>query len=111
MADSESLQAAQLVSALRDQLHQMTAELLRLERKHVRAGSSSRATLSKAAGLRRDIQEAEMLIDRLRRRYSRISERPAPAVPPRRTDMRTQNRSCVTASSNSERRHISQSGR
>jgi hypothetical protein len=59
-------QAAELVRALRDQLHEMTHELVRLERQDV-TGTSSRASAIRceAAALRLDISKAQILIDRL----------------------------------------------
>jgi len=63
-------QAMKLVRALRDQLHEMTQQLVRLERQGVtgthRPASAIRC---EAAALRRDINEAQILIDRLQRRY------------------------------------------
>lgn len=63
-------QAAELVRALRDQLHQMTHDLVRLERLNV-SGTRSRASAIRceAADLRRDINEAQTLIDLLQLRY------------------------------------------
>ncbi len=70
----ENLQAAQairLVSALRAQLEEMITQLARAERKAAAARSSSAmaAMRTDAAMLRRDIDEAQVLIDRLHRRY------------------------------------------
>lgn len=66
----EVAQAEQLVRALRDQLHKMIHELVRLERQDV-TGTSSRASAiqCEAAALRLDINEAQILIDRLQHRY------------------------------------------
>jgi hypothetical protein len=63
-------QAAELVRALRGQLHEMTHQLVRLERQDV-TGRNSRASAIRceAAAMRRDINQAEILIDRLHRRY------------------------------------------
>jgi hypothetical protein len=59
-------QAVELVRALRDQLHAMTRQLARLERQEV-TGTNGRASAIRceAAALRRDINEAQLLIDRL----------------------------------------------
>jgi hypothetical protein len=63
-------QAVELARALRDQLNEMTRQLVRLERQGV-AGTNSRASAmrSEAAALRFDISQAQFLIDRLQRRY------------------------------------------
>jgi hypothetical protein len=68
--ERDAAQAVELVRALRNQLHEMTHQLVRLERQDV-TGTSSRASAirSEAAALRRDINEAQILIDRLQRRY------------------------------------------
>ena len=83
-------QAVELVRALRDQLHQMTHELVRLERLDVSAtGSRASAIRCAAAALRRDINEAQALIDLLQLRYlngngrhaqSRLPEQPRRSV-------------------------------
>jgi hypothetical protein len=63
-------QAVELVRALRGQLHVMTHELVRLERQDVASWTSRASTIRcEAAALRRDITEAQVLIDRLQRRY------------------------------------------
>ncbi|MGB7871809.1 MAG: hypothetical protein WBM01_26710 [Mycobacterium sp.] len=63
-------QAVELVHALRHQLHKMTYQLGWVESQDVTA-----------AALRRDIREAQVLIDRLQRRYlsgnERTQQRPA----------------------------------
>jgi hypothetical protein len=70
MDEVDAAQAVELVRALRDQLHQMTRQLAWLDREDV-TGTNSRASAirSEAAALRRDIDEAKVLIDRLQRRY------------------------------------------
>jgi len=70
MDEHDAPQAVELVSALRRQMHQMTHQLLRLERQHV-TGTNGRASAiqREAAALRRDINEAQTLIDRLQRNY------------------------------------------
>ena len=71
MSDHQAAQAMKLISALRDQLHKMTAQLAWLER---RADNTMSSNLTaeirfEAETLRRDISEAHRLIDRLRSRY------------------------------------------
>jgi hypothetical protein len=70
MDQRDAAQAVELVRALRHQLHDMTHQLVRLERQDA-TGTSSRASAIRceAAALRRDINEAQILIDRLQRRY------------------------------------------
>ncbi len=71
----------ELVRALREQLNKMTAQLAWVNRQGV-TGRSHRASAMRleAASLRRDINEAQLLIDRLQRRYlggdERSQERP-----------------------------------
>jgi hypothetical protein len=54
----------ELVRALREQLDKMTARLARIERQVV-----TRRRRLEAASLRHDINQAQLLIDRLQRRY------------------------------------------
>ena len=68
MRDCATAQAVELVRALRDQLHYMTAGLAWVEHQDV-TGSTSRALRMEAAELRRDIKEAQALIVQLQRRY------------------------------------------
>ena len=70
MGDCEAAQAMKLVHALRHQLHEMTTQLARIERQDV-TGRNGRACAMRiqAAALRRDINEAQALIDQLQRRY------------------------------------------
>ena len=68
MRDCQAAQAVELVRASRDQLHCMTTHLARLERQDV-TGGKGRAVRMEAAELRRDIKEAQALIDQLQRRY------------------------------------------
>jgi hypothetical protein len=70
MDEHDAPQAVELVRALRRQMHQMTHQLLRLECQHV-TGTNGRASAihREAAALRRDIDEAQTLIDRLQRNY------------------------------------------
>jgi hypothetical protein len=76
MGDCQAAQAVELVRALRHQLHEMTTRLAWVERQDV-TGRNGRACAMRmaAAALRRDIQEAELLIDRLQRRYLNGDER------------------------------------
>ncbi len=55
----------ELVRALREQLDKMTARLAWIERQ----GVTGRNRRLEATWLRRDINEAQLLIDRLQRRY------------------------------------------
>ncbi|HEX4559056.1 MAG TPA: hypothetical protein VH166_07695 [Mycobacterium sp.] len=70
MDERDAAQAAELVRALRDQLNEMTRQLVRLERQHVSGKSSQASAIRReAAALRLDISHAHVLIDRLQRRY------------------------------------------
>ena len=64
-------QAWQLVRALRAQVHEMTRRLDWLERQSLTNFSARRAATLRLeiAALRRDINEAQMFISRLQRRY------------------------------------------
>ena len=70
MGDCQAAQALQLVRALRHQFHEMTTQLAWVERQDV-TGRNGRACAMRlaASALRRDIREAEFLIDRLQRGY------------------------------------------
>jgi hypothetical protein len=70
VGDQQAAPDVELVSALRHELHEMTAQLAWVERQNV-AGRNGRAcaTRMEAAALRRDIQETQFLIDRRQRRY------------------------------------------
>jgi len=70
MAYHQVAQALELVRALRHQLHEMTSQLVWVERQDV-TGRNGRACAMRmeAAALRRDSQEAQALIDQLQRRY------------------------------------------
>ena len=76
MGRREVAQARELVRAVRHELHEMTTELAWVERQEV-TGRNGRASAMRmnAAALRRDIQEAQALIDRLQRRYLSGDER------------------------------------
>jgi hypothetical protein len=69
MGRYEVAQAQELVRALRHQLHEMTTQLARVERQGVGRSGRACAMRLEATALRRDIREAEALIDRLNRRY------------------------------------------
>jgi hypothetical protein len=67
---TQAAQAAELVRALRHQLRGMTDQLAWVERQHVtRAHGRACAMRLKAAALRRNLKEAQALIDQLQRRY------------------------------------------
>ena len=70
MDGRDAAQAVELVRALRAQLLRMTGQLAWIERQDV-TRSKGRAWVMRveAAALRRDINEAQILIDRLQRRY------------------------------------------
>jgi hypothetical protein len=91
MGDCQAAQAVELVRALRYQLHKMTKQLAWVERQDV-TGRNGRACAMRmeAAALRRDMQEAEVLIDRLKRRYLNGDDHPPLAVctEPRRQSAR-----------------------
>lgn len=71
-----ALQAVELVRALDHQLRKMTGQLACLEREDVtRTNGRAREMRLEAAALRRDIREAQVLIDRLQRRYLSGGER------------------------------------
>lgn len=80
---SVAAQAAEFIRALRVQLREMTGRLTWIERQGV-TGQSSREIRLKAAALRREIQEAQILIDRLQRRYLYGDERKQQRPPGRR---------------------------
>jgi hypothetical protein len=67
---SEVAQAVELIRALREHLVKMTSQLAWIERRDV-TGRNARAYAMRieATALRRDINEAQTLIDRLHRRY------------------------------------------
>jgi hypothetical protein len=85
VGDCEAAQAVELVRALRHQLHEMTTQLARVERQGV-TGRNGRACALRldAAALRRDMQEAQVLIDRLQRRYLNGDECAQQRAPVRR---------------------------
>ena len=64
----QAAQAVEFIRTLRVQLREMTSQLAWVERRGV-TGRSSREMRIEAAALRRDITEANVLIDRLQRRY------------------------------------------
>ena len=67
----DAQQARELVRALREQVHEMTTQLDWLERQSLTNFSTRRAATLRLeiAALRRDINEAQMFISRLQRRY------------------------------------------
>ena len=84
MGHTVAAQAVRLVSALRDQMQAMAAQLADVERKFQAAGRSKdrRAAATQlqvqAAELRRGMEEAQALIERLKRRYLDSVGQPAP---------------------------------
>jgi hypothetical protein len=64
----QAAQAVEFIRALQVQVRKMTSRLAWVEREGV-TDRSSREMRLEAAALRRDIQEARLLIDRLQRRY------------------------------------------
>ncbi len=76
VGQGDAAQAVELVRALREKLDEMTAQLVRVERQAVTGSSRAPAMRLEAASLRRDINEAQLLIDRLRRRYLGGDKRP-----------------------------------
>jgi len=95
MDQRDAAQAVELVRALCDQLHEMIHQLARLERQGG-IGTRGRASAIRCetAALRRDINEAQFLIDRLERRYLNCNRRAQPrlARQPRRSAPRSQPR-------------------
>jgi hypothetical protein len=69
-ADPNVAQARQLIGALRDQLREMAPRLARAERDAIGGHSRvARARRLEAAELRRDVSQAQLLIERLHRRF------------------------------------------
>jgi hypothetical protein len=95
VGDHDAAQALELLRALRHELDEMTTQLAWVERQDV-TGRNGRACALRleAAALRRDIREAQFLIDRLQRRYlngdERTQQRPAGRLPPTMVDRQTQ---------------------
>jgi hypothetical protein len=70
VTDPNTVQASHFVSALREQLREMTPKLVRAERELARGHAGrARAMRVEAAELRADIGLAQSLIDRLHRRF------------------------------------------
>ena len=70
MGTHQIAQAVELVRALRYELREMTTQLACVERQDVTVRNGRACAMRlEAAALRRDIHEAEFLIDRLQRRY------------------------------------------
>jgi hypothetical protein len=94
--ERDAAQAVELVRALCDQLQEMTRQLARLERHRV-TGTNGRASALRceAAALRRDINEAQILIGRLERHYLNGNGHAQRRLPqqPRRSVARRQPRS------------------
>lgn len=67
----DAAQALELVRALRDQLHEMTGRLTWLQRESAYSSTGRAAAIRlEVAALRRDIDEAQIFIRRLQRRYN-----------------------------------------
>jgi chromosome segregation ATPase len=82
MDERDAAQAAELVRALRNRLQKMTRQLAWLERQDVASWTSRASAIrSEAAALRRDINEAQTLIDRLERRYLNGDGHAQPRLP------------------------------
>jgi hypothetical protein len=74
MDTHDAAQALELVRALRHQLHEMTIKLTWLERQAANSSTDrSSAIRSEAAALRRDIDEAQIYVNRLQRRYLNVN--------------------------------------
>ena len=74
MDTHDAAQALELVRALRHQLHEMTIKLTWLERQAANSSTDrSSAIRSEAAALRRDIDEAQIYVSRLQRRYLNVN--------------------------------------
>ena len=70
VGECQAAQAVELVRALRVQLLEMTTKLVWVEGQDVtRRNGRACAMRTEGAALRRDINEAQILIDRLQRRY------------------------------------------
>ncbi|OKH82091.1 hypothetical protein EB73_23000 [Mycobacterium sp. SWH-M3] len=71
MTDPDGAQARVLLTALREQVREMTPRLARVERKAVCGSHTarSRAMRQQAAELRRDIGNAQFLIAQIHRRF------------------------------------------
>ena len=70
MGYREAAQAVELIRAFRHQLDKMTSQLAWVKRQDVTARNGRACAMRlEAAALRRDIREAQLLIDRLARRY------------------------------------------
>ena len=79
VTDPNAVQASHFVSALREQLREMTPKLVRAERELARGhGGRARAMRLEAAELRADIRLAQSLIDRLHRRFPGLDVAPGP---------------------------------
>ncbi|MGZ4513286.1 MAG: hypothetical protein ACXVX5_00875 [Mycobacterium sp.] len=73
----QTAQAVSFIRALRDHLDGMISQLTWIERQHVTSRNARACAMrAEAATLRKDIHEAQLLIDALRRRYLRHPARP-----------------------------------
>jgi len=91
MRDCDAAQAVELVRGLRHQLHEMAIQLAWVEQQDV-TGRNGRACAMRmeVATLRRDIEEAQRLIDRLQRRYLNADRHDLRTAGPGRTPRRPQ---------------------
>lgn len=97
MDEVDAAQAVELIRALRDQLHQMTHQLAWLDRHDVTdTNSRASAIRPEAAALRRDINEAQVFIDRLQRRYLNSDAHAPRRVPDTRRPLNSHTHSEVT---------------
>jgi hypothetical protein len=73
----QAAQAVEFIRTLRVQLREMTSQLAWIERQDVTVIRKGRACAMRmeASALRRDIKQAQALIDQLQRRYLNIDER------------------------------------
>ena len=70
MGDHQTAQAVQFIRALRHELHEMTTKLAWVERQEVTARNGRACAMRmEASALRRDIKQAQALVDQLQRRY------------------------------------------
>jgi hypothetical protein len=77
----DGAQAVELVRALRAQLLEMTGQVAWIERQDVTSRNGRACAMRmEAAALRRDIREAQVHIERLRRRYLELNRSGLPGA-------------------------------
>ena len=70
MGHCDTAQAVEFIRVLGHELHEMTTQLARVERQGVTARNGRACAMRmEASALRRDIKQAQALIDQLQRRY------------------------------------------